>query len=311
MNRSATLAAAAVLATLAATPLLGQIRGLHTRDATRLSEVQLAAQLSRSDVIFIPVGAVEANGLLPSNRDYTSALGFAMAMAEETGGLYMPGLAHSFPGTTVVGSSTIYMSPSQGLAHLKTLARSLLRQGFRRQVWVSISHGPAALTAGTLARQFFEEERVPILYIDIDRHLPKINVGPEDRSRIVFGAHGIAGRLEDMPVQGDYGPGVGEPPADLPKNEGLSRLSELGFSGSMTLGSWVADAMAHGGSGNLPKDPAEREEWGRRGRYQVEAIVKKMRLPEAMEALRQHDEYTQKVIIPKFKDRLPPPRDSY
>jgi hypothetical protein len=206
-----------VLALLTAHSLPGQIRELHTRDATRLSEVQLAAQLQRSDVIFIPVGAVEANGLLPSNRDYVSALGWAMAMAEESGGLYMPGLAHSFPGTTVVGSSTIYMSPSQGLAHLKTLARSLLRQGFRRQVWVSISHGPAALTVGTLARQFFEEERVPILYIDIDRHLPKINVGPEDRSRIVFGAHSIAGRLEDLPVQGDYGPGVGEPPADLPE----------------------------------------------------------------------------------------------
>jgi len=298
-------------AVLLISPLCGQIRELHTRDATRLSEVQLTHQLQQSDVIFIPVGAVEANGVLPSDRDYASALGFAMAMAEETGGLYMPGLAHSFPGTTVVGASTVYLSPSQGLAFLKTLARSLLRQGFRRQVWVSVSHGPAALTLGTLARQFFEEERVPILYVDIDRHLARLNISSAERSHIVYGAHRIAGRLEDLPVQGDYGPGVGEPPADLPKNDGLDRLRELGFAGSLTLGSWIADTMAHGGSADLPGSVQERAEWGRVGREQVRSIVKKLRLPEAMEALRMHDEYTQEVIIPKFKDRLPPPRDSY
>ena len=287
-----------------------QVRPLHTRDATRLSEVQLADQLGKSDVIFIPVGAVEANGVLPSDRDYASALGFAMAMAEETGGLYMPGLAHSFPGTTVVGSSTVYMSPSQGLAFTKTLARSLLRQGFRRQVWVSVSHGPAALTLGTLARQFFEEERVPILYVDVDRHMERLEIPAAERSRIVFGAHQIAGRLEDLPVRGDYGPGVGEPPSDLPENEGLKRLGALGFSGSLTLGSWIADTMSHGGSRGLPTDAAEREEWGRVGGEQVQAIVKKLRLPDAMEALRLHDQYTREVIIPRFKNRLPPPRDS-
>lgn len=84
-----------------------QVRDLHTQAATRLSEVQMMRQLERSDVIFIPVGAVEANGIMPSDRDYVSALGFATVMAEATGGLYIPGLAHSFPGTTVVGSSTI------------------------------------------------------------------------------------------------------------------------------------------------------------------------------------------------------------
>lgn len=295
---------------LAAATLTAQVRPLHTRDATRLSEVQLADQLAKSDVIFIPVGAVEANGVLPSDRDYTSALGFAMTMAEQTGGLYAPGLVHSFPGTTVVGSSTIYMSPSQGLAFLKTLARSLLRQGFRRQVYVSVSHGPAALTLGTLARQFFEEERVPILYIDVDRHMERLEIQTAQRSRIVFGAHRIAGRLEDMPLRGDYGPGVGEPPAHMPDNKGLDRLKELGFAGSLTLGSWIPDSMSHGGSAGLPADQAERDEWGRQGQEQIQAIVRKLRLPEAMAALRLHDEYTREVIIPKFRDRLPPPRDS-
>src|SRR6266699_5945555 len=112
--------------------LPGQVRKLHTRDLTRLSQVQVADYLKRSDIIFIPVGAVETNGIMPSDRDYVSPLAYAMAMAEETGALYMPGLIWSFPGTTVVGPATIYLPPGAGTAYLKILAKSLLRQGFRR-----------------------------------------------------------------------------------------------------------------------------------------------------------------------------------
>ncbi len=287
-----------------------QVRDLHTRDATRLSEVQTRRQLERSDIIFIPVGAVEANGIMPSDRDYVSALGFATVMAEETGGLYMPGLAHSFPGTTVVGSSTIYMSPSQGLAFLKGLARSLLRQGFRRQVWISVSHGPAALTVGTLARQFFEEERVPILFIDMDQHMVKLDIRREDRSHTIYGAHAITGRLEDIPLQGDYGSDTFADAGGGPENEGLAQLRELGYAGSLTLGSWISDVLAHGGSLPLASTDAERREWGELGLQQIRAIVGRMQLNKAMTALQMHDNFTQEVIVPKFRDRLPKTIDS-
>ena len=286
-----------------------QVRPLHTRDATRLSEVQLAHQLETSDVIFVPVGAVEANGVMPSDRDYVSSLAYAMAMAEEVGGLYMPGLVHSFPGTTVVGSSTVYMSPSQGLAFLKGLARSLLRQGFRRQVYVSSGHGPAPLTVGTLVRQFFEEERVPILYIEMGAHLRKLGISRDEYSKAVYGAHLLAGRLKDIPLRGDYGEGVGHA-ENIPENKGLQKLGELGFSGSLTLGSWIADTLAHGGSLALAESPEQRLEWAKAGRGQIRSIVERMKLGEAMEALREHDEFTQRVIIPKFQNRLPLPIDS-
>src|SRR5260221_417903 len=143
-----------------AIPMWGQVRKLHTRDMTRLSQVQVADYLTRKDTIFIPVGAVETNGIMPSDRDYVSPLAYAMAMAEETGALYMPGLIWSFPGTTVVAPATIYLPPVAGTAYLKILAKSLLRQGFRRQVWLSSGHGPASLTGGTLVRRLFERSPV-------------------------------------------------------------------------------------------------------------------------------------------------------
>src|SRR5262249_52194166 len=171
-----------------------------TRDLTRLSQVQVVDYLKRSDIIFIPMGAVETNGIMPSDRDYVSPLAYAMAMADELDALYMPGLIWSYPGTTMVAPATVNITPSQGVAFLRSVAESLLRQGFRRQVYLSSGQGPAPLTGGTLAREFFDEYHVPILYIDMDTYLPKLKLDPEARSRVLYGAHYITGRINHLPL---------------------------------------------------------------------------------------------------------------
>ncbi len=285
----------------------GQIRKLHTRDMTRLSQVQVAGYLTRQDVIFIPVGAVETNGIFPSDRDYVSPLAYAMAMAEEADALYMPGLIWSYPGTTVVAPATVYLPPGAGTAYLKIIAKSLLRQGFRRQVWISSGQGPAPLTVGTLVREFLEETRVPILYIDMDNYLPRLKLPASARDKLLYGVHHITGRIEDLPVKGDYGPVESRAAGPVPENTGLAALGKLGFSGSLYLGSWIPDVMSHGGGSEpvLPADAAEREQWGKQGRDQVLAIVKQMRIKDAMQALQEHDRFTQDVIIPKLGKYLP------
>ena len=290
----------------AALTAFSQVRKLHTRDLTRLSQVQVASYLERSDIIFIPVGAVETNGIMPSGRDYVWPLAYAMTMAEETDALFMPGLQWSYPGTTVIAPSTVFMSVQEGAAHLKTLAKSLLRQGFRRQVYLSMSQGPAPLTVGSRVRDFFDETHVPILYIEMDHYLPRLKLQPAATSRTLFGAHLITGRLEDLPLQGDYGARESAAAGPVPENEGLATLGKLGYSGSLNLGSWVPDVMAHG-SGRLvlPATAAERDEWGKEGKAQIAAVVRMMRLAEAMEALRKHDRFTQEVIVPKLGKWLP------
>src|SRR5689334_903775 len=198
MIRRMTLGVTAFVA-LQIAPVWGQVRPLHTRDLTRLSQVQVADYLKRSDIIFIPVGAVETNGIMPSDRDYVSPLGVSIAMAEELDALYMPGLIWSYPGTTMVAPATVNISPSQGIGFLRAVAESLLRQGFRRQVYVSMGQGPAPLTAGTMVREFYDELHVPILYIDMDMYLPKLKLAPDARTKLMYGTHYIAGRIIDIP----------------------------------------------------------------------------------------------------------------
>jgi creatinine amidohydrolase len=295
------------LACLAAPATMSaQIRKLHTRDMTRLSQVQVTDYLKRSDVVFIPVGAVETNGIMPSDRDYVSPLAYAITMAEELDAVYMPGLIWSYPGTTMIAEATVNISPSQGISFLRALAHSLLKQGFRRQVYISSGQGPAPLTVGTMVREFFDEEHVPILYIDMDTYLPKLKITAEARSKALFGAHYITGRLIDLPVKGDYGEAESRAAGPVPENAGLAGLGKLGYSGSLSLGSWVPDVMAHGGGAPvLPANAAEREEWGKQGAAQIKAIVKQMQLAEAMANLKKHDEYTNTVLMPKFGKIVP------
>lgn len=303
------LTTAIAAACLWVAPLTGQVRKLHTRDMTRLSHVQVADYLKRSDIIFIPIGAVETNGIMPSDRDYVSPLAYAMAMADELDALYMPGLIWSYPGTTMIASSTVNISPSQGVGFLKAMAESLMRQGFRRQVYLSSGQGPAPLTGGTLVREFFDEHRVPLLYIDMDTYLPKLKLAADARSKALYGAHSITGRIIDLPLQGDYGKAESSAAGPVPENTGLAALGRLGYSGSLALGSFVPDVMAHGGTAPaLPASAAEREEWGKQGEAQIRAIVKQMSLREAMDNLKKHDEYTNQVLMPKFGNILPNPR---
>jgi len=229
-----------------------------------------------------------------------------MAMADEVNALYMPGLIWSYPGTTMIAPATVNISPSQGVAFLKALAQSLLRQGFRRQVYISSGQGPAALTGGTLVREIFDEERVPLLYIDMDVYLPKLKLTSDARSKVLYGEHYITGRIIDLPLKGDYGERESTPAGPVPDNTGLSDLGKLGYTGSLALGSFVNDVMAHGaGSPALPATAEEREAWGKQGQAQIVAIVKRMRLAEAMADLKKHDDYTNKVLVPKFGKILP------
>src|SRR5215831_19351232 len=305
--RSKWLVCALACAIVVAAPARAQVRKLHTRDMTRLSQVQVADYLKRSDIIFIPIGAVETNGIMPSDRDYVSPLSYAMTMADELDALYMPGLIWSYPGTTMVAPATVNITPTQGVAYLRAIAESLLRNGFRRQVYISSGQGPAPLTGGTLVREFFDEFHVPLLYIDMDTYLPKLKITQEQRSKALYGAHYITGRLIDLPLKGDYGEAESKAAGAVPENAGLAGLSKLGYSGSLSLGSWVPDVMAHGGGREpaLPANAEEREEWGKQGASQIRAIVKQMNLQEAMADLKKHDEFTNTVLVPKFGKILP------
>jgi creatinine amidohydrolase len=266
---------------------------MRTRSLPSLTNTEVEAYLSRNDIIFIPVGNVEVHGGLPEDCEYVSPLAFAQKMAEETDGLVFPYLAYFFPGGTVVGKGTVYVTPSEGLAYLKAIAHSLLRQGFRRQIYLS-AHGPSPQTLSPLIREFFDETKDPILYIELGGLVNKVKA---DHNKVFFGAYSVVGRLEDIPLN------VTQVMPEHPMDPSLNKLQSLG-PGSGAIGAYFGDPGEHGGLAK-PITAAERAQWAKEGVAMIEAAIKAADIRGIVQAMRDHDKFTQDVILPKYGKTLP------
>jgi creatinine amidohydrolase len=266
---------------------------MRTRYLTSLTNTEIEEYLKRNDILFIPVGNVEVHGGLPTDCEYVGPLAFAQKMAEETDGLVLPYLAYFFPGGTVVGKGTVYVTPSEGLAYLKVIARSLLRQGFRRQVYLS-AHGPSPQTISPLVREFFDETKDPILYIETGNLVRNVK---GDFNKVLFGAYSVVGRLEDIPLN------VTQVMPEHPADPSLTKLQSLG-PGSGAVGAYFGDPGEHGGLAK-PITAEQRAAWAKEGVAMIEAAVKAADVRGIMQALKDHDKFTKDVILPKYGSILP------
>jgi creatinine amidohydrolase len=303
--------AAAVFLLAAVVPsfVRAQVPPMRTRYLPTLTNPEIEQYLKRNDVIFIPVGTVETFGAMPSDMEYRMAEAYALKMAEEVDGLILPHVIYFFPGVTVTGRASVYVPQETGFAYLKSIAHSLLRQGFRRQIYLS-AHGPSDQYVSGMVRQFFEETKDPILYI----HLPLLNrrerasgsaAAPGNTFRSVgYGAYYILGRLDDIPLKLEV-PKPEQPPLPRPPAS-LSILSPLAPESS-SVGSYEPDPEHNGGRPleNVNMTAAERERLGKEGAALIEANVKAVNIKAVVQALRDEDKYVHDVIVPRYKDILP------
>ena len=308
------VASAAVAASVGSTPALAQDGAqatteaapeMRTRLLTSLTGYEVSEYLKRNDVIFVPVGPTEVNGGSPTDVEYVIPLAFAMKLAEKGDGLVLPYLAYFYPGATTTSPATVYMSTSDTLPFLKALTRSLIRQGFRRIVFLS-SHGPSGNTLLPLVRETFDELHVPVLWMDtgqVRKVVPgeprgaAFGEGPPNARRLVtFGAYEIAGRLNDIPT------GLIQPREEFTRDP--SNLSRYVPPAQGTpAGSFYADPSEHGGWVD-PVTAAQRAEWGRDGAAYIESQVAAFDVNGMLNALRQRDEFT-KELEEKYGDLLP------
>ncbi len=295
-----------ILTGLACLTLHAQAPSQRTRYLPSLTNPEIEQYLKRNDVIFIPVGTVETFGTMPSDMEYRMAEAYAVKFAEETDGLILPDVKYFYPGVTVTGPASVYVPEDIGLSYLKAIAHSLLRQGFRRQIYLS-AHGPSDQFVSGMVRQFFEETKDPILYI----HLPLLNrrpgapAGEGNTFRSVgYGSYYILGRMDDIPLKLDI-PKPDLPPLPRPPAS-MSILAPLAPESS-AVGSYDPDPEHNNGRPleNVNMTPAERERLGKQGAALIEANVKAVNIKAVVQALRDEDKYVRDVVVPRFKDILP------
>lgn len=279
---------------------------MRTRFLTKLTNGEIEDYLKSNDLIFIPVGTVETHGALPVDCETVLAEAFALRMAETTNGLVLHNLPYFYAGATPVGRGTVQMSIKDGVAYLDKIAHSLLNQGFRRQIYVTL-HGPAYLTVSSMVRDFFDKTKAPILYIDLITAMQGLIQNPFEKiNDMLIGGYKILDSIEDIPLNIPESNSVSydlEFCMSRMNNHPATKLSHLTYQ-SGSVGFYFDKPLDHAYT-PLLKTAEEREAYADKGVKAINQVVEGLDMPKIVEALRETDEHTQMHSLSAYGEWLP------
>lgn len=254
---------------------------MRTRILPKMLNSEVEEYLSRNDIIIVPVGTTELHGGFPLDSETVISEAFALRMAERCDGLILTGLPYFYAGATATGRGTVQVSVRQGIDYLGAIARSLLRQGFKRQIYISF-HGPALLTCSPMIRDFYDETGVPILYMDLTQQLFS-SAGDLFKSidsfhAITAGAYQVMGRLEDIPLVTGYQ--HSEPQTIAAFDDILKLATQSG-----SVGHYFGDVKDHMSTPDIP-DEQRRRELAEEGEALIDSLVERMNMPHVTKQLK-------------------------
>lgn len=259
---------------------------LRTRFLPRMLNSEVEEYLRHNDIIIVPVGTVEMHGGFPLDSETVISEAFALRMAEVCDGLVLTGLPYFYAGATASGRGTVQVSIRQGIDYLSAIAHSLLRQGFKRQIYISF-HGPAHMTCSPMVRDFFDETGVPILYMDLSMQMGRsakdLFRSFDDFHAITVGAYQIMGRLEDVPLTAEY---------SAPHTQscaGFADLFGLAYQ-SAAVGYCFAEPQDHMPTTAVP-DQAVRQALADQGAELIGKLVERMDMLRVVSQLRELKAY--------------------
>ena len=265
----------------------GIILEMRTRILGKMLNSEVQEYLTRNDIIIVPVGTTEMHGGFPLDCETVISEAYALKMAEACDGLVLTGLPYFYSGATASGRGTVQVTVRQGIDYLGAIARSLLRLGFKRQVYISF-HGPAHMTICPMIRDFYDETGVPILYLDSMIHMGKCmdlfgKAGMMAFHDITVGAYKIMNCIDDVPLVTGFD--HKQPQSCAPFND----LFGLGFQ-SAAVGYCFGENGDHMGTPDIP-DLETRDRMAENGADIISKMVERMNMPHVVEQLRKLEEY--------------------
>lgn len=137
---------------------------MRTHNFNYCTNHEITEYLKTDDIIFIPIGNCEMHNPYPVDVEGVQAEAWARLFAERYNGLYLPNLSYLPAGATVSGRGTIQISMFDAMKYVYAISRSLLRQGFRRQIFIP-SHGPSAVMVLPVIHQLLDDTKAPFLIL--------------------------------------------------------------------------------------------------------------------------------------------------
>lgn len=302
---------------------------MRTRSFPSMTNYEIEMYLKRNDVIFVPVGNAEMHGAYPVDCEYVMAEAWARLFAEQCDAVFMPNLVYLYAGGTENGRGTVQMTPKESADYMYAISRSLLRQGFRRQVYIP-SHGASTLFMHPVIHQIMCDTKVPMLMLE-PNHLfaakglvpPRNRTAEPMRHRVqvrsegeklgsnamMFGAYKICGRLNDIPLGNEANiPEVLVEDGMLgnhffPEHDIINECSGVHCPAPFFYKKW----NDHGG----PPVPETREEIqleAELGETRMRDLISKVDLNVHLDVLRRLDHFIRDEVMPINGDHLPPDR---
>lgn len=263
---------------------------MRTRILPKMLNSEVEEYLKTNDIIIVPVGTVEMHGGFPLDSETVISEAYGLKMAEACDGLVLTGLPYFYAGATASGRGTTQVSIRQGIDYLSAIAHSLLRQGFKRQIYISF-HGPAHMTCSPMVRDFFDETGVPILYMDLSLQIGKYAKdffkSLDSFHAITIGAYQIMNRLEDIPLTSEYS--LAHTQTCAPFNDIFSSAYQSG-----SIGYCFKEQSDHMPTTAVP-DVETRKKLADEGQELIEKLVEKMDMKHVVEQMTKLEEYNNEV----------------
>lgn len=268
---------------------------MRTRLLSKCTNQEVEAYLDRNDIVFIAVGSVEVHGGLPLDCEAVLSEAIALKLAARVDALVLGNLGYLYAGATVTGRGTVQVSVRDSIDYLFEIARSLHRQGFRRQVFTSL-HGPSHVFVSPVIRDFFDRFRSPMLYID--GMLPMMRVpglreamaagtDADPFTDLIVAAYDVLGRIDDVPITTAH---TDWSKPTSPTTAFLQPLLSLAPQ-SGAIGSFFGDVRDH-----VPTERIEsaehRREVAQRGHLLLDELVAAIEIEDAVARMQELDAFT-------------------
>ena len=303
---------------------------MRTRNFNFCTNHEIETYLKENDTIFIPIGNCEMHNPYPVDVEGVMAEAWAKLFAEQC--LHLPNLSYLPAGATVSGRGTVQVDMFEAMRYVYAISRSLLRQGFRRQIFIP-SHGPSAVMVLPVIHQLLDDTKAPFLILQPgylfqrrglmpDRfHRGKSNepmrwhfktLSDEDGlgdNAMTLGAYKVVGRLDCVPtgkeanIEGTIGQEGALLNAWFPKHDIINECSSLHAPAPF----FYTYETQHA-AGPLPDTREEMEHEAALGAAKMEELVDRSGFDLHLQVLKELDEHIQNNVLPVVGDHLPEDR---
>lgn len=302
---------------------------MRTRALNAMTNHEITEYLKRKDVIIIPVGTVETHNPYPVDCEYVMAEAWAKLFAEQFDCVYMPNLMYLCSGGTDSICGTVKMSMIDGMKYMYAISRSLLEQGFKRQVYIP-GHGPSTLMMHPVIHQILDDTKVPMLFLEpytlfakkgllpprqfnTTRHWKFKTLSDEEGlgdNAQMLAAYKIIGRLNDVPTgaEANIPETITKEGAHMnawfPEHDIINECSNV-----HAPSPFFYDHETQHAAGPLPETREEMEREAEIGEKHMRDLVSKVDFNVHLEVLKKLQTHIEDKVIPSVgKEHLPADR---